>query len=274
MTSYAPVTAFVRGLEILRALNRLGGKAGVGRVHAATGIPKPTIVRLFETLIHAGYVTRDAVDRTYVLTAKTMSLSEGFRAFDDLLAHSRPLHDALREKLVWPSDLAVLDRNEMTIIDTSRHGESLWFNRSVGSRIPILATAIGRAHLAFMPADEQDRILDVLAQSSGRFDRLARDRDAVRAMLDETRARGFATADRDFMNQTRAIAFPIRAAGRVIASANVIVIAEAMSLNDVIERYAPALKQLTQDIEGALAGPDGAAPVWPLQAAGVPRLGH
>ena len=30
MSSYAPVTALVRGLDVLRALNKLGGEAGVG----------------------------------------------------------------------------------------------------------------------------------------------------------------------------------------------------------------------------------------------------
>jgi len=274
MSSYAPVTAFVRGLEILRTLNRLGGKAGVGRVHAATKIPKPTIVRLFETLIHAGYVSRDDVDRTYVLTAKTMSLCEGFRAFDDLLAHSRPLHEVARQRLVWPSDLAVLDSNEMAIIDTSRKPESLWFNRTVGSRVPVLVTALGRAFLAFMDADEQERVLDDLAASRQRFDKLARDKGAVRALLDETRERGFATANQEFMDQTRAVAYPIWAQGKVIASTNVIVIAEAMSLNDVIQKYGPVLKELTQEIERSLAGPlpnEYAAPNYPMGVAQLSR---
>ena len=254
MTSYAPVTAFVRGLEILRALNRLGGKANIGRVHAATNIPKPTIVRLFETLIHAGYVWRDEVDRTYVLTAKTMSLSEGFRAYDDFLAHCRPIHDRARERLVWPSDMAILDRNEMAIIDTSREPESLWFNRTVGSRVPILVTALGRAFLAFMPNDEQEKVLEELKSSRHRFDQIARDQARVRALLDEARDRGFATSNQEFMDQTRAIAYPIRAQGKVVASTNVIVIAEAMSLNDVIQRYGPILKEFTQEMERSLAG--------------------
>ncbi len=272
MSSYAPVTAFVRGLEILRTLNRLGGKAGVGRVHTATNIPKPTIVRLFETLIYAGYVSRDEVDRTYVLTAKTLSLCEGFRAYDDLLAHSRPLHDAARERMVWPSDLAVLDRNEMAIIDTSREPESMWFNRTVGSRVPVLVTALGRAFVAFMETDEQERLLDELAASRQRYDMVARDKGAVRAMLDETRERGFATSNQEFMQQTRAVAYPIRAQGKVIATTNVIIIAEAMSLNDVIQRYGPVLKELTAEIERSLAGPLPNENVMPSYPMGVAQL--
>ncbi|MBT6884475.1 MAG: helix-turn-helix domain-containing protein [Rhodospirillaceae bacterium] len=272
MTSYTPVTAVVRGFEVLSALNFLGGKAGIGAVHARTGIPKPTIVRLFETLIHAGYVSRDPLDRTYVLTAKTLSLSEGFRAYDDLLARSRPIHEAVRERLVWPSDMAVLDGNAMVLLDTNRHPESLWFNRSVGSRVPILVTALGRAFLAFLPPEDQDRIIALLARSDDAFDGLARDPIAVREMLDETRARGYATSNQEFMKQTRAIALPIHLQGKVIASVNVIVVAEAMSLNDVVGRYTPIMQGMVTEIEAALAGPASHEALAPPFKNGVAQL--
>ena len=255
MASYTPVTAFVRGLEVLRTLNLLGGKASVGEVHGRTGIPKPTIVRLLETLIHTGYVSRDTTDRTYVLTARTLSLCEGFRAYDDLLARARPIHNAMRERLVWPSDLAVLDRNAMVILATNRQPGTLWFNRTAGSRVPILLTALGRVFLAFMTPEEQENVIAELARSSDPDDAMARDPDAVYAMLDETRARGFATSNREWMSQARAAAFPIFHQGRVIAAANVIVVAEAMNMDTLIERYAPPMKEMIAKIEAALNGP-------------------
>jgi len=240
---------------VLRVLNTLGGKASVGDIHARTGYPKPTIVRLFETLIHAGYVNRDALERTYVLTAKTLSLCEGFRSYDHLLARARPIHDSVRERLVWPSDLAVLDRNAMVILDTNRQPGTLWFNRTAGSRVPILLTALGRAVLAFMNGMEQERVLTDLTRSDDPHDRLARNPDRVRKILDETRARGFAISNKEFMPQTRAAAFPIFFQGKAVASVNVIVVADAMSIEKLIERYSPTLTKMVKDIEKTLDGP-------------------
>ena len=56
--SYPPVQAVCRALDILRTLNRLR-IASIQQLHEATGFPKPSIVRMLETLLAEGYVARD-----------------------------------------------------------------------------------------------------------------------------------------------------------------------------------------------------------------------
>src|SRR5512138_1410532 len=57
-SSYPPVESVRRALEVLRTLNRL--RIGtVSKLHAETGLPKPTVVRMLDTLIADGYVARD-----------------------------------------------------------------------------------------------------------------------------------------------------------------------------------------------------------------------
>ena len=46
----------------------------VSKIHAATAIPKPTIVRMLETLIADGYVVRDNMCGSYRVTARTREL--------------------------------------------------------------------------------------------------------------------------------------------------------------------------------------------------------
>ena len=254
MSSYAPVTALVRGLDVLRALNKLGGEAGVGAVHDMTGIPKPTVVRILETLIYTGFVTRTEADRTYGLTAKCMALSGGFDSYGHLLRQAGPILAVLRERLVWPSDLAVLDRNAMVIIETSRQPGTLSFNRTVGSRVPVMATAIGRCVLAHSAPEVRARVLTELATSTDPYEKLAKDPEIANAALDKVRARGFATSDQEYMSTTRAMAFPVFFNGEVLAAINVFVIAEAMGLDQLIERYGPVLRDAARDIEEALQG--------------------
>ncbi|MFC7610886.1 helix-turn-helix domain-containing protein [Teichococcus aestuarii] len=62
MPSYEPVTAVLRGLEVLRAVNHLRS-ATVREIHEATGLNQPTVVRMLETLIHAGFVARQPASR-------------------------------------------------------------------------------------------------------------------------------------------------------------------------------------------------------------------
>ncbi|MBT6093614.1 MAG: helix-turn-helix domain-containing protein [Rhodospirillaceae bacterium] len=254
MSSYAPVTALVRGLDVLHALNTLGGDGGVGAIHEMTGIPKPTVVRILETLIYAGFVSRISATKSYGLTAKCMALSNGFDTYDYLLRQAAPILDVLRGRLVWPSDLAVFDSNAMVIIETSRRIGTLSFNRTVGSRVPVMATAIGRCFLAFADSDTRRRILADLAVSDNPYDALARTPDQANKLLDTIRERGFATSDQEYMSSTRAIAFPIFFNGQVLATVNVFVIADAMGLDQLIDRYSPILRGAVDEIENALAG--------------------
>ena len=261
MSSYAPVTALVRGLDVLHVLNTLGGEAGVGAVHDLTGIPKPTVVRILETLIHAGFVSRIESVKKYGLTAKCMALACGFDAYDHLLRQAAPILDVLRQRLVWPSDLAVLDQNSMVIIETSRRPGTLSFNRTVGSRVPIMATAIGRCYLAFMEPSERERVLAELSASEDRYERLAKSPAQATELLDNICAQGFATSDKEYMNMTRAIAFPIFFNGKILAAVNVFIVAEAMGLDQLIERYAPVLRDAVRDIEIALQGTQEKMPI-------------
>ena len=64
MTSYRPVNAVLRGLDVLLATNRLKGRATVGEIHRHTGLDKATIVRMLETLAHAGLTVRNEETRT------------------------------------------------------------------------------------------------------------------------------------------------------------------------------------------------------------------
>ena len=56
------------------------------------------------------------------------------------------------------------------------------------------------------------------------------------------------------MSSTRAIAFPIFFNGQVLATVNVFVIADAMGLDQLIDRYSPILRGAVDEIENALAG--------------------
>src|SRR3546814_6283394 len=77
MPSFKPVVARTRGLEVLRAVNR-DRPATVGSIHKATGLDKATVVRMLETLEHAGYIMRDGERAAYAPTGRSLLLSQGY----------------------------------------------------------------------------------------------------------------------------------------------------------------------------------------------------
>lgn len=188
------VTALKRGLMLLAAIN--AGKSQIRDLHAATRLPKSTIVRLLETLIAEGYVHQDA-GKGYRVTARAMTLSGGYDAANHLLEVARP----------------------------------------------VLVTSLGRAYLAFAEAHAIAATLDRLAQSSEPNDAPARDKPAMRRLLDKVRRQGYAIGDREYLVTTRSVAVPILAGGKVVASLNMMGVAQAMSMDQVVREFLPVIRQ-------------------------------
>ncbi|WP_353249532.1 IclR family transcriptional regulator C-terminal domain-containing protein [Salinisphaera sp. T31B1] len=241
----------MRGLKVLEAVNRLG-PARLTDIQAETGLPKASALRVLDTLRHGGYVTVTADSREYLVTARTLSLSNNYQADEALLAAAAPILQELRDATGWPSDLAFYQAGKMVIADTNRRPGSFSVNRKIGTRVSVMLTAIGRVYLAFCDAEQRNAIIETLIASDDADDRAATDRPALDALLEQTRARGYAINERESVATIRAAAVPVLHQGRVMCSFNVIGLAQAVPMRDFEKTYIPMLMQARQRIEAAL----------------------
>jgi IclR family transcriptional regulator, mhp operon transcriptional activator len=265
---YSRVQGLARGIEVLRALNAsTGGRNSVAQVSTETKLHRTTVKRLLETLRHVGVVRYLDDSNEYCLTMNVLQLSEGFRDVDWIPELARPLMRALTRKVMRPSDLMILDTDELVVRETT-HGITPWsFNsRVLGTRIPLLQSSGGRAYLAFCADDERERLLNMLRRRHGVEGERARDANYVARVLDQTRERGFAVSERreghgDMgmrfgTNRCAAIAVPIRRRGFAVASLNIVYLTRAVSTQEIIERSLPDLIATGRRIENGLRNDD------------------
>jgi IclR family mhp operon transcriptional activator len=265
---YSRVQGLARGIEVLRALNAsTGGRNSVAQVSTETKLHRTTVKRLLETLRHVGVVRYLDDSNEYCLTMNVLQLSEGFRDVVWIPEVARPLMRALTRKVMWPSDLMILDTDELVVRETT-HGITPWsFNsRVLGTRIPLLQSSGGRAYLAFCADDERERLLNMLRRRHGVEGERARDANYVARVLDQTRERGFAVSERreghgDMgmrfgTNRCAAIAVPIRRRGFAVASLNIVYLTRAVSTQEIIERNLPDLIATGRRIENGLRNDD------------------
>ncbi|MBP0443797.1 helix-turn-helix domain-containing protein [Roseomonas sp. SSH11] len=258
MPSYEPVTALLRGLDVLRAVNRLN-TAGVRDIHRLTGLNQPTIVRMLETLIHAGYVIRHPHQPLYMPTGKTLELSGGYALHRQIGVAAIPVMSRLRQAVGWPSDVGVFDGDAMVVAHTSRGEGRFLFERRTGFRAPILATSLGRAYLAFCAEAERERALTLAARSPEPWNALAARPAEVAACLAGIRAAGYATMDdayasREYGGLASAIAVPVLAGGLAVASLNLMYLRDAIGLEGVVERMMPLLREAASELGGLITG--------------------
>jgi IclR family mhp operon transcriptional activator len=257
MAAFEPVTSVLRAFEVLRIVNDRD-QATVTEIHRLSGLPKPTILRMIETLIAAGYVVRENDRPAYVATGKCLLLSNGFRAHDRLTAVAAPMLAAFRRKIGWPSDIGIFDGDAMVIAATSRDLGVLVLNRKIGTRTPLLLSALGRAYFAFCDDAECERIVERLKQSANPLDQSARSPERVESLRRETRRRGFSVTDKRYLDTAYdgliwGICVPIIADGKVAAAMNVMFLRSAMTLEAGIAGLVPVLQAAAREIGDAVA---------------------
>ena len=103
-----------RAMQVLQELN-LQPYSSIARLHAATRLPKPTLVRILQTMEKLGYVESDARLGGYQVTAQVLSLSSGFHKDPLVVEAGRAWAIALTRKYQWPAAIALLDKDAVVV---------------------------------------------------------------------------------------------------------------------------------------------------------------
>lgn len=251
--SYAPVSAVLKGMKALEAVNRLG-PVSLRDITEELGLPKASTLRLLDTLKYAGYVSMLPESRRYIVTARVMSLSNNYQPDEALLAVASPVMKALREETGWPSDLAIQQHDKMVIADTNREPGAFSMNRRVGSRVSMTTTTLGKVWLAFCSDDERARLFDHIETVKEPDENRGLTREKFEVLAAEIRRQGYATSDREKGKTIRAIGVPVMRGGEVACAFNVIVPAQAMSMDQLVEEYLPPMQAAAKKIEGLNQG--------------------
>lgn len=215
---FAPVQAVIKALNVLASVNQ-GGLVTVRDIHARTSIPKPTVVRLLQTLVAAGYVNQDEKTRGYHVTSATGNLSSGFHGAPRVIEAARPVADELTRRILWPCAVCALDIDAVVVnYSTIPDSPISPFHASLGRRLSLGERALGRAYVAFCPPEERRILRDIMRASPDPENSQLSD-DMFDRMVARTRARGF--AERNSAVEPRnsgTIAFPIFMGERVLAT--------------------------------------------------------
>lgn len=194
------IRALERGIEVLRLLQQHEGRS-LQRLHADTGLPKPTLLRILHTLEHGGLAWRAIYDGHW---RRGVSLQIGQRPPERALRLAEiaaPHLAALQRKALWPSDLLVYNDFKMELAESSRRLSGLAMNPryGIGYRVDLFLSAPGRAWLAFCSDAERESAFahyrahpPANARSALVFKR------ELGAILDETRRLGYAVRDAIF----------------------------------------------------------------------------
>ena len=253
---YKEVRGLSRGLLVLQVLNHApGGQMSPVDVSAVTGLHRTTVRRLLETMAAQGFVRRSTSDDTFRLALGVRTLSEGFTDDEWIAQVATPVMGELLREVGWPTDLCTPAGGAMVIRESTHRFSRFSFHRAmVGTRLPMLYTAAGRAYLAFCPQQEQETILQLLRDEDTELQMLARSPQRLAGLLQQIRADGYATNDREWRREPRfsALALPVRNGDAVLGSLNMIFTARSMSVKEAAAKHLAAMSRAVNQISSAL----------------------
>jgi IclR family mhp operon transcriptional activator len=190
-----------RSLAILEALGR-GPHATISALAAETGLPRPTVVRLLQTLVALGYATRISRTLGYRLTDRVLGLAQGIRFVDHFVDVAAPHMRRFTQEHGWPLYLGTISHRAITIrYSTATESPMSFEGAALQRRSPILSSALGRAWLAFCSTEERRTALRDLgvaydARLAAAFARIRRDGYAFTIVPRQGRLQGIAVAIR------------------------------------------------------------------------------
>lgn len=211
--------SFLKGINILEQIAANPTGMRLTDVSQKTGLPPSNATLYVNTLVQAGFLVRDPLNRKYYISPFAIDLfrnaSEGI--VHQLIPHADHPMLALHEEYNENVLLAFKKENNLVFIKHISSGHIMRIGIESTSRIPLHATAAGRAILAFLPEKEVNAYIKK-ASFEKITSKTVSSEGALRKALGETRENGYAFNSGEFENEVMATAAPIMANDYPVAS--------------------------------------------------------
>lgn len=240
------MTSLARGLAVLRAFSDVPGPQTIAQLSQRTGIPRAAVRRCLHTLRQLGYV--DSELNNFSLRPKVLALGYSYLSSTPLTTSAQPCLDALSRQLGESSSLAVLEDDQVLYVARAAASRVMSVSLGAGSKLPAYCTSLGRVLLAQLPQPELDAYL-ARTELAPRTEHTVTEPDALRAVLAQVRAQGYAINNEELELGLRSIAVPVRgASGRVVAALNVGAQATRVAPERMVAEFLPVLRQSAREL--------------------------
>jgi DNA-binding IclR family transcriptional regulator len=204
---------------ILEVLARTGRPLTLAELAEESRLPKPTVYRILKSVRDLGYVDQAARGGAYELSARLATLREYGRD-EAVRAKVLPLMTRLHATFDETVNLGFLEGIYVRYALVMETTQALRWIVKPGARDLFHTTALGRAVVAHLPAEQQARLV---TKACGTLP--ARGRKAVRARLEKelaaTRARGYALEEEETVVGVACVAVPLATLGEPLAAVSV-----------------------------------------------------
>jgi DNA-binding IclR family transcriptional regulator len=195
-----------RAAAILRLLASGPRRLGVSELADRLGLARPTVHGLLQTLLTNGFVEQDRHSDKYQLGAGLLQLGYSYLDLNELRSRSIGHADQLANRTGSAVRVGVRHGASAVVIHHVFRPAATFQVLEVGLQLPLHASALGKAILAFLPAADAD---DFFAEPLPRLTKRTATPAALRTELKLVREQALATERDEAVLGESSIAAPI-----------------------------------------------------------------
>lgn len=203
------VPAATRTLRVLRFLSLQADPVPLEAIMRACELPRSTAYHLVNAMIDEGFVVHLADERRYGLGVGAFEVGSGYSRQAPLQRIARRPLAQLVDRVGHSAHLAVLHGRDVLYIVEERAPGRPPLVTDVGVRLPAHLTASGRAIMARLSASQIRALYPDKDAFINRTGSGPQSLSALRAVLAETRRRGYAVEDGEVTSGLRSFAVPV-----------------------------------------------------------------
>ena len=237
------VPAATKTLRVLRFLAGQPEPTSIDRIMRACGLPRSSAYHLLTAMAEEGFVVHLPEEHRWGLGVAAFEVGSGYTRQEPLQRIARRQLAELADRTRQSAPPAVLPGRDVLYVVEERAPGRPPLVTDVGVRLPAHLTASGRAILAALPAAQVRALYPDAEAFVQRHDTGPRSLSQLRALLTDTRQRGFATEEGEVTPGLASVASAVLdhnghpVAGLALTYAD----GDPAALSDAVRRTAAAL---------------------------------
>lgn len=205
--NFKRVPAIDKCFQILELFGKKKDPMGITEISNELELNKSTVFNMVYTLSDLGIL--ENFENKFHFGTKLYVLGKSAEQGSDLIRNIHPYLKKISKRTNLCAFLGIRSGLEAIIIDKSDSSYDLKVSTDIGSKIPLIAGAHGKAFLSLLTDEDIDKILSdhesqKYIQLSGKTEKEHRD------SIIRVKQEGFAYEDEEYLEGIRALAIPLR----------------------------------------------------------------
>lgn len=207
MAEEIKVKSLYKALRIMDCFTVNSPELGITEISEHLGLYKSNVHNIVDTFVKAGYLEQNPDNEKYRLGVKILELANVISGHMNIRQTMLPYMQELADYTNETVYLGMPNEGEVIYLDSASPKNQLSTRSMLGVKAPLYCTGIGKAMLAFMPAET---VASVCAKGLPKFtDQTITDPQALHAELAAIRSRGYSTDNMEHEYGIKCVGMPI-----------------------------------------------------------------